>query len=430
MVLFNQHNKYLLFIPFILFLVSSCEEKSEDATQAFEFNPVADQYKDNAINIGSIVNAPSIRNSVLLAVKQINEVGGVLNKELNVVALVAADSEEAVRQAKNILEKDIKVLNVSFSSRSKSVSILSIAKQIPLISESATSPFFSSYEDNDLYFRMVPSDVIQSRILAELAIAQGYKTAVTVHNETDQYGETLAEYFVYNFTQLGGQVLEKITVPFSVNSGFDSYLQRIIDRSPDVILGIILEADESANFVNESKAYGIQAKFLLPDSSAGLAAFSNNIADAESIADALGTAPGFGLVTNPEMIHFTLSYQQQFGKEPDGFDVSGYDFVMVTAMAIEHAGLVNNTNDPTGLMIRDSLRAVMNPPGQLIGPSNIAEALQLIKSGHDINYTGGYGANDWDVNGDITGEITYNVMGIDVETKAWKTLFQQQVFIP
>ncbi|MFT5636205.1 MAG: branched-chain amino acid transport system substrate-binding protein [Cognaticolwellia sp.] len=430
MNVFIQHNKYLIIIPFIFFVVSGCEEKSEDATQAFKFNPVADQFKKNAINIGSIANVPSIRDSVLLAVKQINEAGGVLNKELNVIALVAADTEEAIRQAQNILEKDIKVLNVSYSSRSKAVSALTIAKQIPLISESATSPFFSSYEDKDLYFRMVPSDIIQSRILAELAIAQGYKTAVTVHNETDQYGITLAEYFLDDFTKLGGQVLENIPVPFSVDSGFDPYLQRIIDHSPDVILGIILEADESANFVNESIAYGIQAKFMLPDSSAGQTAFSNNIADVGSIVETLGTASGFGLVTNPEMIHFNLSYQQQFGREPESFNVSGYDFAMVTAMAIEHAGLVNNTNDPTGLMVRDSLRAVMNPPGQAIGPSNITEALQLIRSGQDVDYTGGYGANDWDANGDITGEITYDVMGIDVETKSWKTLFQQQVFIP
>lgn len=430
MELFNHHNKCLTIIPIIIFVVAGCNEKSKDTTQAFEYNPVADQFKSDAINIGSIANVPSIRNSVLLAVKQINEAGGVLNKELNVVALVAANTDEAVRQAQNILEKDIKVLNVSYSSRSKAVSVLSIAKQIPLISESATSPFFSNYEDNDLYFRMVPSDIIQSRILAELAIAQGYKTAVTVHNATDQYGITLASFFLDDFTALGGKVLENITVPFSVSSGFDLYLQRIIDHSPDVILDIILEGDESANFVNESIAYGIQAKFLLPDSSAGLTAFSNNIADVGNIEGALGTASGFGLVTNPEMIHYDSSYQQQFGKEPESFNVSGYDFAMVTAMAIEHAGFVNNTNDPTGLMIRDSLRAVMNPPGQLVGPSNISEALQLIKSGHNVDYSGSYGANDWDVNGDITGEITYNIMGIDVETKAWKTLFQQQVFIP
>jgi ABC-type branched-subunit amino acid transport system substrate-binding protein len=414
----------------ISLFISGCDDKSNDATEPFQYNPVDDQYKEDAINIGSIANVPSVRNSVLLAVKQINEAGGVLNKELNAVTLVASSTENAIKQAENVLAKDIKVLNVSYSSRSKAVSVLSIEKRIPLISESATSPFFSSYEDNDLYFRMVPSDIIQSRILAELAIEQGYKTVVTIHNETDQYGETLIKFFEENFAQLGGIVLEHITVPFSVNSGFDSYLQKIVDHSPDAVLGIILEADESANFFNESVAFGVQAKFIFPDSSAGLDAFSNNIADAESIEGALGTASGFGLVTNPEMIHYTSSYQQQFGKAPESFNVSGYDFAMVTALAIEHAGLINNTDNPTGLMVRDSLRAVMNAPGKAIGPSNIAEALQLVRSGQDVNYSGAYGANDWDINGDVIGEITYDVMGIDIETKAWKTLFQQQVFIP
>ena len=374
--------------------VVSCGGESDDATTALRYDPVADQFKDDAINIGSITNTPSVKNAILLAVKQINEAGGVLNKELNVVATVASDTEDAMRQAENLLQRDIKVLNVSYSSRSKAVSELTIAKGIPLISESATSTFFSDFNDNDLYFRMVPSDIFQSRILAELAIAQGYRTAVTVHNEFDQYGETLVEFFLLNFTQLGGQVLEQVAVPFSVRAGFDEYLQVIADYNPDVILGVILEADESANFVNEAIAFGLQSKFLFPDASAGLDGFSNNIAAPENISDALGTAPGFGLVTNPEMIHFSQHYQAQFQVAPDGFDVNGYDFAMVTAMAIEHAGLVNNTDNPTGIMIRDSLRAVMNPPGQVVGPANIAEALSLIKNGNDVDFSGGYGAND------------------------------------
>jgi len=309
------------------------------------------------------------------------------------------------------------------------VSELTIPQQIPLISESATSTFFTTYDDNDFYFRMVPSDVFQSRILAEIAIQQGHTTAVTVHNDTDPYGETLVEHFVSNFEQLGGSVLAQVTVPFSVTVGFDPFLQVIKGHNPDMVLGAILNADESANFVNEAVALGIQSKFLFPDASAGVSAFSNNIADIATIADALGTAPGFGLATNPEMIYFAQSYQQQFGRAPEAFDVSGYDFAMVTALAIEHAGYVNNTDNPTGLMVRDSLRAVMNPPGQIVGPSTIAEALQLIKSGSEADYSGSYGANEWDGNGDIAGEITYDVLSIDTETKTWQTVFQQQIFI-
>jgi len=420
----------LSIVCFLTVGLISCGDESDDATEAFVYDPVKDQFKPDAINVGSIVNANSVRDAVLLAAKQVNDAGGVLNKEYNVVAFIADGADNAVVQAQEILKEDIKAINVSYSSRSKAVADLTIPLEIPLISESATSPFFTDYEDNDLYFRMVPSDVIQARILAEIAIEQGHLTAVTVHNDTDQYGETLVEHFVTNFEDLGGTVLEQVAVPFSVTTGFDEYLQTIAGHNPDMILGIILEADESANFVNEAIALGIQSKFLFPDSSAGVSAFANNIANIDTVSDALGTAPGFGLSTNPEMIYFRESYQQQFAKAPDGFNVSGYDFAMVTALAIEHAGFVNNTDNPTGLMVRDSMRAVMNPPGQVVGPSSISEALQLIRNGGDVDYSGGYGANEWDANGDVAGEITYDVLSVDSETKAWKTVFQQQVFIP
>jgi len=424
------NNLTLISAVLVAVFLASCGGESEDATDPFAFDPLPDQYKPGAINVGSIVNAPSVRNAVLLAVKQVNDTGGVLGREYNVVSFVADGTENAVIQAEKLLEVDIKVINVSYSSRSKAVSELSIPKQVPLISESATSPFFTAYDDNDFYFRLVPSDVIQSRILAEIAIEQGHSTAVSVHNDTDQYGITLVEHFVSNFELLGGSVLEQVAVPLSVSTGFDQYLQVISDHNPDMVLNSLIEAGESANFVNEAKSKGIQSKFLFPDASAGVSAFANNIANVETVTEVLGTAPGFGLSTNPEMIYFSESYQQQFGVMPDGFNVSGYDFAMVAALAIEHAGYVNGTDNPTGLMVRNSLRTVMNPPGLVVGPSNIGDALQAIRSGQDVDYSGSYGANDWDNHGDVTGEITYDVMSIDSESKSWQTVFQQQLFVP
>ncbi len=424
----NWYAKFVFFYAFCLLLMS-CGE-SDNATEMFENDPVADQYKTSAINVVSITNIASVRNAVLLAAKQINGAGGVLGKEYNVVAFVASGTDEAVSLAKKSLEFDIKAFNVSYSSRSKAVSELTIPAQVAIISESATSPFFTTYADNDFYFRLVPSDIIQSRILAEIAIEQGHETAITVHNDTDQYGETLVENFTTNFELLGGTVLSQIAVPFSVTTGFDEYLAVIANNHPDMILGSLIEADESANFVNESLAFGITAKYLFPDASAGISAFANNIANAESIADALGTSPGFGLATAAEMIYFNTTYQQQFKVAPDGFNVTGYDFAFITALAIEHAGYTYNTDNPSSVMVKNSLRAVMNPPGEIVGPTNIKVALQLIKSGKNVNYSGSYGANDWDENGDLSGEITYDVLSIDTKTKMWTTAFQQQLFIP
>ena len=407
-----------------------CDDKSRDLTEPLEFSPAADQFVQDAINIASIVNVDTIRDSMLLAAKQINAAGGVLGKPLNVVSVVASDTEHAVRLATDILQYDIKLMGVSYSSRSKAVAQLTIPMQIPLISESATSTFFTQYEDEDFYFRMVPSDVYQAQILATLAIQQGFQTAVTVHNESDQYGETLTALFEQNFELSGGTVLDNIQVPFSIGQGFDTFIHSIEQLNPDVILDVILEADESANFVNETLSSGLSSQFLFPDASAGISSFSNNIANPDLIADALGTAPGFGFKDNLEAQFFIDSYRQQFGIMPDTFDVNGYDLVMVAALAIEHAGISNNTQEPTGVMVRDSLRAVMNAPGQKLGPSQIGQALSLVRQGLPVDYSGAYADNDWDENGDVIGEIVYDVLSINSETKEWQTQYQQKIVVP
>jgi branched-chain amino acid transport system substrate-binding protein len=402
---------------------------SDDVTDPLSFDPLADQFKPGAINIGSITNIPSVRNGVLLGVRHVNDAGGVLNKEFNVTAFVAEGAQDSVELAGKMLERDIKVINVSFSSRSLAVSELTIPAEIPLISESATSSFFTDYEDNDYYFRLVPSDVIQGRVLAQVAINAGSVRAVTVFNEGDTYGETLTSQFKTNYELAGGTVLIRVAIPFEVTTGFDSFLQLIEDQDPDLILNTILEASVAANLENESAAFDIDALSLLPDASAGVKAFLNSIANIDNVDGALGTSPGFGFALNPEMIYFTESYQQQFDTAPDGFNVNGYDFSLISALAIEHAGFVNNTDNPSGRMIRDSLRRVMNPPGVVVGPLNIAEGLQLIRDGSEVDYAGGYGANNWDDNGDITGEVTYDILRLDAASGSWITERQEQIFV-
>ena len=71
-------------------------------------------------------------------------------------------------------------------------------------------------------------------------------------------------------------------------------------------------------------------------------------------------------------------------------------------MAAAKAG---TTTDPTA--IRDALRDVANPPGEVVGPGvdGIKRALELIAAGQDINYEGAAGPVDFDENGDVVGPI-------------------------
>jgi ABC-type branched-subunit amino acid transport system substrate-binding protein len=79
-----------------------------------------------------------------------------------------------------------------------------------------------------------------------------------------------------------------------------------------------------------------------------------------------------------------------------------YDAVVLIALAAEKAG---TTTDSAA--IRDALRDIANPPGEVVGPGvdGLERAMELIADGKDINYEGAAGSQDIDENGDVFSTI-------------------------
>ena len=75
-----------------------------------------------------------------------------------------------------------------------------------------------------------------------------------------------------------------------------------------------------------------------------------------------------------------------------------YDAVVAIALAAQAAGTVEGTP------IRDHLRAIGSPSGHVIQatPDDIANALELLSNGEEINYEGAAVSADWDANGDLS----------------------------
>ena len=95
----------------------------------------------------------------------------------------------------------------------------------------------------------------------------------------------------------------------------------------------------------------------------------------------LGTAPG--APDTPAKRTFERLYGERFGELPtDPFLGEAFDPFILVALAIENAG-VNE-----GAAIRDALRSVANPPGEQVGPGDTERALDMIRSGQDIDYEG------------------------------------------
>ncbi len=419
-----QNNRALaqnMFVSLAVLLCACSGSSPDDATEPLPFDPIADQYVEGAINIGSLASLPTVRNAVLLGVEHVNDVGGVLGKPYNAIALVPRDTAEADIQGKTLVEAGIQVIQTSFSSRSRAVAAYTIPNSVLQISDSATSTSLTDLDDNDFFFRLIPSDIYQGQVIGQLALDEGASNAIAMINSDDAYGTTLVEQFQLAFEAGGGEFIKRVDVPESISAGFDQYLQQVYDENPDAIMNATLNPDIAANMVNESSVFSWDGIYIVPDTIAGEPSFVDNLADL-SLGDGIkGTNPGFGLLESAEYQRFLNAYINQFELEPTAFCSTAYDFAILTALAIEHAGLANGTDNPTGTMIRDSIRQVMNPPGEKVSPSNLAQAFDLIRAGIDVDYSGAYSDTDFDSNGDVQGKLVYHIFGLEAAAGGWVT---------
>lgn len=402
-----------------------------DATTLLPDHPIKAMIDPNAINIASVGWRTSTRDAFLLAAKQINDAGGVLGKRLNAIALVARDNAEAQDMGQQLLDAGVVALNVSTSTRVLNLLPQALAKGVPILTESSSSPTLSTVADNDLIYRIGVSDVDATPVLAKVAFDAGKRRAVVLINEGDAFGAGLAQLFSPAFQKLGGQVVATVTIPFGLKNGFAGYLQKVYDAKPDVILNGILAADISANVLNESLPLQNGAMWLLPGTAAGNQTFLDNLADPSRVAGgARGAAATIGAYGNSSYQSFRTGYIAQYGSEPQDFTAPTYDIAMVMALAIERAGLVNNSKSPTGLMVRDSLRFVMNAPGDKVRPENIGAALALVKAGKEVDYAGAYADIDWDRAGDIVGQVPFTVFRLDTAARSWDASQQLIIALP
>jgi len=340
-------------------------------------------------------------DAIKLAVKEVNENGGVLGGRLKLIIMDTESSEvTAVAKAHELVDwyKVPVIIGTSGSETCMAIINYTTSNGVLLISPAVTSPEFTTYPDNDLFFRTCPSDELQGIAMARLAIKQGYKTASTLVI-WNPYGVGFEESFNKAFKALGGKVLESVRYDPTATS-FDSVVEKAAAKNPDFVMlcaypetgSAILKAAYEEGFMENID--WLLSEALRDDKLAEMV--GKDKAGKYIIAGLKGTTPD-PRVAGPACEAFKRNYTAEYGREPIQFCSNSYDAMAVVALAIEKAG------STSGTAIRDSLREVTRPPGKKV--TDIGEALRLIREGlWDINYQGASGDLHFDENGDVMGK--------------------------
>jgi len=129
-----------------------------------------------------------------LVIEDINAAGGVLGQP---ITLIETDSGDTTTDTANVsvdrlLQAGVNViLGAASSGVTKTVIDKITGAGVMQISPANTSDEFTTYNDNDLYFRTAPPDLLQARALADLILDDG-NASVSIIALNDPYGTGLA----------------------------------------------------------------------------------------------------------------------------------------------------------------------------------------------------------------------------------------------
>ena len=102
---------------------------------------------------------------------------------------------------------------------------------------------FTTYDDNGLYFRTAPPDLLQARALADLILEDGNNT-VGILALNDPYGTGLAENTAQQPARRWSRARTTVPEPVIYDpqaANFDAEVQQMVDFNPDAIVVIGFE---------------------------------------------------------------------------------------------------------------------------------------------------------------------------------------------
>ncbi|MEV1131454.1 ABC transporter substrate-binding protein [Agromyces sp. NPDC049794] len=369
--------------------------ESEEPAETGDALPIEAGERDLTLKIGTILPqsgtlaflGPPEEAGVELAAQEINEADLGINVEVVYRDSGDTTTDIATVSVTDLLSQDVSAI-VGAASSGVSFTVIDqiTAAGVVHFSPANTSPDFTDYDDNGLYFRTAPSDLLQGEVLGNLIAEDGASTlGMLVLN--DPYGTGLAAATKEAFEAAGGEVVAEELFNTG-DSNFDAQLSAINASNPDAVAVITFDEAKVVVPALVGSGYpGEQLYFVDGNLSDYSADFAPGL-----IAGAKGTLPGPKLEDDFR--------ERMLAVDPNLADFSygpeSYDATVLIALAAYAA------NSTEGADIAEYLRQVSGGSGEGESVTDITAALEALAAGEQIDWDGPSGPITLDENGDPT----------------------------
>ncbi len=383
-----------LAVALVLTILMSCGKKDPVSPEPTE--PPATP----ALKIGLLIDLTgggsehgiTMRLGFEMAIEHINEEGVLGNPVVGLVADTGLDAEKAVSKASALVESDsVHAIVGAWASSSTLAIVENVTAEagIPTISPASSSPMLTDAMDNDFLFRTTLSDRDQGPVLAKITLEQGYGNVGLIYRD-DVWGRGIADAFENEWE---GKLVRVALDP--AQTTFANELLESIRLGAQALVVLAFQPQQE-DIVREAIDKGLYKNFVFGPTGRSLDLLRS--IGTEHLAGMRGTSPGAAQDT-PSALAWENAYKSAYGNPPPfPYVKQAYDATVALALAAQAAGSLDGT------AIRDKLRSIGRPPGELViaEAGSIANGLRILADGGEINYEGAAMPLDWDENGDLS----------------------------
>ena len=252
---------------------------------------------------------------------------------------------------------------------------VAVPNGVVMVSPSATSPALTTIEDKGFFFRTAPSDARQGQVLADVLKDRGItKVAVTFTN--NDYGKGLAASFEEAFKAAGGTV----AISAAHEDGKADYSAEVgaLAAAGAEHLAVFGYVDQGGKgIIQTSLDTGAFENFILAD---GMIGESLIKAIGDDLNGTIGTLPGSESAGAAKFKEVATA--GGLAKNDGPFMPESYDAAALMILAMQAAGSTDRA------AIQSKIMEVANAPGEKILPGELNKALEILKSGGQVDYEG------------------------------------------
>lgn len=327
----------------------------------------------------------SLVNGIEMAFKEINDKGGVLGKQ---VELVKVDNKSLTDEAANVSSRlatrdnVVAILGPATSGNVKAALPPATENKVPLISASSTADdvtLDSNGNVREYVFKTCFSDSFQGITMANFAFSElGFKNAAILRDNTSDYSKGLTVNFTETYEGLGGKIVAEEAYQ-AKDTDFKTLLTTIKASNPDVLF-VPGYYEEVGLIIKQARELGLNVPVLGAD---GLDSPKLlEIAGADALENTYYSNHYTSSDTSPDVVAFKEAFNKAYGADPDAFNALGYDMAYMVADALERAGSADREK------LKDALAATKDFKG-ITGTLTMDEFHNPIKAVTILKIEGG-----------------------------------------